>query len=122
MDKAVRQMTLHEKQKLFAMLFGQFLVKLHMAGYEVKIGEVKRTKARALLNAVTGKGIAKSLHLDLIAVDIELYKDDQWLRSRKDYKEAAEIWTSLHSLCRAGYYWATRYDPNHFSLEHEGRE
>ena len=115
-------MNLHEKQKLFAKLFGQFLVKLHEVGYEVKIGEVKRTKIRALLNAVTGKGIAKSLHLLLLAADIELYKNYRWLRNKEDYREAAEIWTSLHPLCAAGYYWKNKKDWFHFSVMHDGRQ
>ena len=115
-------MRLDEKQKLFAKLVGTFLVKLHEKGYEVKIGEVKRTQAQADENARTGRGISTSLHLLLLAIDIELYKKGTWLRDKEDYRLAAEVWTGLHELCRAGYYWKTFNDPGHFSVSHQGRE
>ena len=115
-------MNLHSKQLLFALLFGQFLVWLHYQGYKVKIGEVKRTKIQALKNAITGKGIIRSLHILLLAADIELYRNGKWLKKKEDYKEAAEHWTDMHPLCRAGYFWKFRIDPFHFSITHKGRQ
>ena len=110
-------MTLHEKQLLFGILFPRFLMQLHSMGYGVKIGEVKRTQEQADINAATGAGISNSLHLILLAGDIELYRDGTWLTEIEQYKEAAETWESMHELCTAGYYFG---DGHHFSITHEG--
>lgn len=110
-------MNLHKRQLLFGKLYAEFIVKLHELGYEVKHGETKRSKLQALANAATGKGIANSLHIKLLAGDLELYKDGKWLTKIEDYKEAAELWESMHYLCSAGYYFG---DGNHFSITFRG--
>lgn len=110
-------MNLHQKQLLFGDLFVKFLAELHARGYQHKNGEYKRTVEQAQLNAESGVGIENSLHLLLLAADIELYKDGKWLKTCEDYKEAAELWESMHELCAAGYYFN---DGNHFSVRHNG--
>lgn len=110
-------MNLHRRQLLFGKLFSEFIVKLHELGYEVKHGETMRTKAQALLNVATGRGIARSLHIKLLAGDLELFKDLKWLTELEDYKEAAELWESMHYLCTAGYYFG---DGPHFSITYQG--
>ena len=110
-------MNLHNKQLLFGELFPRFILILHDLGYQVKIGEVKRTKNQAKLNELNGTGISNSLHTKLLAADIELYKNYQHLTQLDDYKEAAEIWEKMHGYCRSGYYFG---DGHHFSITHEG--
>lgn len=112
-------MNLHTKQLLFGDLFPKFLVQLHVLGYQVKIGEVKRTEAQAAANAESGAGIADSLHLDLLAGDIELYRDGKWLTHVEDYERAAILWESMHPLCSAGYRFG---DGHHFSIMHRGKK
>ncbi len=110
-------MNIHQKQLLFGYLFNDFLSQLHAMGYEHKNGEYKRTPYQASRNAKLSVGVRNSLHLLLLAADIELYKDGKWLRDCEDYKGAAELWESMHELCSAGYYFQ---DGNHFSITHNG--
>ncbi len=114
-------MNLHQKQLLHADLMLSFLVTLHKRGYQHKNGEYKRGDAQAKYNAEHGLGIEDSLHKKLLAADIELYLGGEWLTEAEDYKEAAELWVSLHPLCRAGYYFK-KPDVFHFSITHNGVE
>lgn len=125
-------MNLHEKQLLFGKLFPEFLVKIQSDeyGYQVKFGEAKRTEVQAKWNATHGFGIEKSLHRYLLACDIELYKDGKWLHTEEDlelFRPAAELWVSLHPLCRAGFFFhkpdgSIGKDPFHYSITHNGIE
>lgn len=125
-------MNLHEKQLLFGKLFPEFLVELQGSeyGYQVKFGECKRTPEQAEWNFRHGLGIANSLHIYLLAGDIELYKDGHWLHTEKDlesFRPAAELWISKHELCRAGFFFkkpdgSIGKDPFHYSITHNGIE
>ncbi len=112
-------MNLHYKQLLFADLMLGFLVTLHTRGYQHKNGDYKRSEEQAKLNVEKGVGIYPSLHTLLLAADIELFSGNEWLTDAEDYREAAELWVSLHPLCRAGYYFK-KPDVFHFSVTHMG--
>ena len=111
---------IQDKQFLFSKLLGEFLVWLNEQGYDVVVGEVLRTKEQAKLNAKKGVGIANSLHIKCLAVDIELFIDGTWLRGDTDpddFEALADKWESMHHLCRAGFRFG---DPYHFSETHAG--
>lgn len=117
-------MNLHRKQLLFPQLFWRFERWLEDHGYERKYGDAKRSEEQAKWNAERGLGIEKSLHILLIAKDLEFYYQGEWLRGdnpdhEHHFRKIAEHWVDMHPLCRAGYYFK---DPYHFSLEHEGRK
>jgi len=52
---------------------------MSLQGYEYAFDQFKRTQAEANANATAGAGIAKSLHILGLAVDINLYKDGEYL-------------------------------------------
>lgn len=60
-----------------------------------------------------------SNHYIRLAVDLNLFRDGEYLITTEDHKPLGEYWESLHTLCR----WGGRFnDGNHYSLEHEGRQ
>lgn len=109
--------TLGEKQRLFTKLLSDLIRWAYEHGYELTLGEAYRTPEQAALNAAKGTGIAKSLHTDRLAIDMNLFKDGQFLQTTDDHKPLGEYWESL------GGTWGGRFkDGNHYSLEHEGRK
>lgn len=114
-------MTLLDKQQLFAQCVAELIAHLLGAGYKVTFGEAYRSPQEAARLAQTGAGIARSLHTDRLAIDLNLFKDGAFLRLSEEYAEAGAFWKALHPLCRWGGDFPTRPDGNHFSLEHEGR-
>ncbi len=112
-------MTLREKQSLFVRLVGLLIAEAYARGYELTFGEALRTKEQAKLNAAKDLGISNSLHLDQLAIDLNLFKDGQWLTTTEAHQPLGEWWEKLHPLCR----WGGRFgDGNHYSVTHEGRK
>lgn len=58
-----------------------------------------------------------SLHYIGLAIDLNLFKNGEYLKDTNDHKELGEFWESL------GGSWGGRFnDGNHYSLEHNGRK
>lgn len=115
-------MTLGEKQRLFMKLLGQFLVWIYQQpGYAVTGGELLRSKEQAIANSVSGAGIANSLHLEKLAVDLQLFVNGVYQTDTSAYQSLGDYWKTLDPLCRWGGDFTTRKDGNHFSISHEGR-
>lgn len=113
-------MTLGDKQRLFMRLLGQFINWIYQQGYAVTGGELERSAAQAIANAKAGTGIANSLHLIRLAIDLNLFIDGVYQTHSEAYKPLGDYWKSLHPLCRWGGDFHSRPDGNHFSLEHNG--
>jgi len=112
-------MTLREKQSTFVSLVAQLILEANRRGYELTFAEAYRPPEQAALMAKQGKGIKKSLHIDRLAIDLNLFKNGKFLSSSDDHEELGNYWESLHPLTR----WGGRFgDGNHYSLEHEGRK
>lgn len=110
-------MTLGEKQRKFTRMVADLIVWAYQNGYELTWGEAWRTPEQAALNAAKGTGIARSLHIDRLAVDLNLFKNGQFLQTTDDHKPMGEFWESI------GGTWGGRFkDGNHYSLEHDGRK
>ena len=140
---------LGEKQRLFCSLLGKLLVYAYANGYELTLGESKRSDEQAEINALgtsgraqlsaylrkfpgglfirlaecidnnRGSGIRLTLHELLLAQDLNLFKNGIYLDKSEDHKVLGEYWKSLHPLCRWGGDWG---DGNHYSIEHDGRK
>ena len=118
-------MKLGKKQELFSRLLVQLLSYIHEQGYDVRMGEVWRSKAAAEEYARLGIGIINSAHRNKLAVDINLFLDGKYLTSTEDHRIFGEYWEGLHPLCRWGGRWKVGKkkggrDGNHYSLEHRG--
>lgn len=112
-------MTLREKQSLFVRLVAELIQFATQEGFELTFGEAWRTPEQSALNAKSGKGIKNSLHVDRLAIDLNLFKDGQYLSDTESHRVLGEWWERLHPMCRWGGRWK---DGNHYSLEHEGRK
>ena len=98
-------------------MVGKLIAWIYANGYEAVLGECQRSKEQAQLNAAKGIGIANSLHIKCLAIDIMLFKNGKYLTDTADYLKAGEYWESL------GGSWGGRFkkpDGDHFSLEWEG--
>jgi hypothetical protein len=112
-------MNLREKQALHVQLTGMLIEYAYIHGYEMTWGEAWRTPQQAAFNAAQGKGIANSLHIDRLAVDLNLFRHGKYLQTTEAHKPLGEYWESLNPLCR----WGGRFnDGNHYSIEHGGRK
>lgn len=113
-------MALLQKQHLFTRLVCELLTHLHEQGYEVTFGETWRPPETAYLYSKEGKGIPNSLHCMRLAIDLNLWKDGEWLKRSEDYAAVGKFWESLSSA-EAKCCWGGAFgDGNHFSVEHNG--
>lgn len=107
-------MTLREKQSLFARLMAMLIGEACRRGFEVTLGEVWRSEAEA-----ERRGFKNSLHTKRLAVDLNLFRDGEYLRDSEDYKGLGKWWEAQHELCSWGGRFS-RPDGNHFSVTHGG--
>lgn len=115
-------MTLREKQSLFAVKVGQLLSHVGTMGYAVTLGEAYRSPEEAARLAKLGKGIAKSLHTQRLAIDLHFFRDGKYLTRSEDYRQAGEWW-ERQSFDGVEFCWGGRFkDGNHFSIAHGGRK
>lgn len=100
-------MTIRNKQSRFAYMVALLLQYIYFSGYEVTFGD-----------AWAKSGHKKnSLHYSRLAIDLNLFKDGQYLTSTKSHLPFGKYWESL------GGSWGGRFnDGNHYSLEHHGRK
>lgn len=112
-------MTLRQKQSLHVRLVAKLIEYATSQGYELTWGEAWRTPEQAAINAKKGVGIRNSLHMDRLAVDLNLFRDGCFLSSSDDHRPLGEYWESLHELCVWGGRWG---DGNHYSITHGGRK
>ena len=109
--------TLRQKQSRFAQMAARLIQQAQAMGYEVTLGEAMRSPQEAARLAGSGRGIARSLHCDRLAIDLNLFKDGQFLAATEDHRPLGEWWESI------GGAWGGRFnDGNHYSLAHEGRK
>lgn len=117
-------MTLRQKQSAFARLVADLIIEADRLGYEVTLGEAYRSPEEAARLAKAGKGVAKSLHTQRLAIDLNLFQGGKYLTASEAYRPLGLYWES-RSTVGARCCWGGRFEPradgNHFSIEHEGR-
>ena len=117
-------MTLIEIQQAFTKLVAALILYAHEKGYGFTFGEALRPPELAKLYAKQGKGIRNSLHCIGLAIDLNLFKNNQYLDSTEAHRPLGEYW---ESLARPGLttVWGGRFkkpDGNHYSIEYQGRK
>jgi hypothetical protein len=111
--------TLGQKQRRFTQYVALLIQYAYARGYELSFGEAYRTPEQARLNAKAGTGIANSLHTLRLAIDLNLFKDGQYLARSEDYEPLGKFWEALAPDCCWGGRFS-RPDGNHFSITHNG--
>lgn len=108
-----------EKQRMFVWNVHCLIEWAYQQDYELTFGEAFRTAEQAALNAKAGLGIVNSLHMRRLAIDLNLFRGDEWLQKTSDHQPLGTYWKSLHSLNRWGGDFV-RQDGNHYSMEDGG--
>lgn len=107
------------KQFRFSRFLGMLLDYIYTSGYECTMGETWRTPEQAKYNQEHGLGISNSLHLQRLAIDINLFKNGKLLDRKEDYAVLGNFWKGLDTENRWGGDFK-KSDPYHFSITHEG--
>jgi D-alanyl-D-alanine carboxypeptidase len=114
-------MTPREQRCLFTLYVARLLLKANEMGFHVAIGEVTRDARVALLNSQSGAGISNSLHVQGLAVDLNLYDSTgRWLSKSEDHTSLGMYWKSLDPNNRWGGDFRSRPDGNHYSYSPDG--
>jgi hypothetical protein len=110
-------MSLRAKQSKFARMVADLLIFAYDNGFEVTLGDAYRDpRVFGMVGVSKGYGRSKSLHKQRLAIDLNLFKDGDFLAGTDDHKPLGEYWESI------GGSWGGRFnDGNHYSLEHDGR-
>lgn len=107
----VSSLTLRQKQSLFVRLLAKLIVFAEQEGYELTLGHAYDPP-----ESNSGRS-PNSLHRLRLAIDLNLFKNNQFLTATEDHRTLGEYWERLHPLCR----WGGRFnDGNHYSVEHNG--
>lgn len=98
-------------------LLARLVDKATELGYELTLAEAYRPPELAELYASQGRGIRNSLHTLRLAIDLNVFRQGQWLHTGTQFEDLGIYWESLAPDCR----WGGRFqDGNHFSIEHRG--
>jgi len=110
-------MTLGKKQELFSRALGLLIQFATFRGFEIRMGEVLRSKAEA-----TRKGFPNSNHTRKLAADLNLFKGGKYLSKTSDHLVLGEFWESLtgeYDGEHVTFAWGGRFkDGNHYSIQH----
>ena len=108
-----------DKQKKFTVLVAKLIIWADLEGYEMTFGEAYRTPAQAALNAKAGSGIRNSLHINRLAIDLNLFKSGKYQTDSTAYGKMGKYWKTLDPDCRWGGDFS-KPDGNHFSITFNG--
>ena len=109
-------LTLRQKQSRFAVMAALLILKAQEMGYEVTLGDAYRDpRVFGDMGERKGYGESQSAHKQRLALDLNLYRDGQYLRATEDHAALGAWWEAQ------GGAWGGRFDDgNHYSLEHGG--
>lgn len=112
--------TLRQKQSRFALAVALLIQEADRRGYAVTFGEAYRTPEQAALNAKKGTGSSNSLHMDRLAIDLNLFKGDRYIVDGEGHSELGRWWKALNQDHRWGGDFPKK-DFNHYSLTADGK-
>ena len=111
-------MSLGQLQRTFPPLVANLICKAYALGYEITFGDAYRDpRTNGIHGEKKGYSSAKSNHKLRLAIDLNLFRDGEYLTSTEDHRPLGEYWETLHPMAR----WGGRFnDGNHYSLEWQG--
>jgi hypothetical protein len=110
-------MSLSALQQRFAQDAALLIQQARVMGYEVTFGEGWRSPHEAAWDASQGIGILQSLHTQRLAIDLNFFKDGQYIADGSLLADIGAWWKSLSP----DHYWGGEFhDGNHFSLSPDG--
>lgn len=111
-------MTLRDKQHEFALLVAQLIQEAERLGFTVTLGEAWRSPEEARRLHHEGKGIRHSQHTKRLAIDLNLFRNGQYLSDTEAHQPLG-IWWEAHSTDEYRCRWGGRFsrpDGNHYEL------
>lgn len=113
-------LTLREAQHAFAAAVPALINKALTLGYQVTLGDAYRDpRVHGAFGHRLGYGAANSCHKLRLAIDLNLFKDGNFLQHSEDHRSLGEWWEQQHPLAR----WGGRFnDGNHYSFEWDGHK
>ena len=96
-------MSLREQQSQFARMVGLLINYATLQGYELTFGDAYASSGH----------IDGSFHYKRLAIDLNLFKDGEYLTETQDHKQLGLFWENI------GGTWGGRFknpDGNHYSL------
>lgn len=113
--------TLSQKQRRFCRDVSLLIQYAYGEGFELTFGDAYRSPQQAQANAEAGTGISNSLHTQRLAIDLNLFVDDEYQSDTEAHRPLGEFWKSLgEDHCWGGDF--SKPDGNHYSIEHGGRK
>jgi hypothetical protein len=113
-------MSLRTLQSEFAALVPRLIDQAISEGYEVTLGDAYRDhRVHGAPGVKMGYGHPRSAHKFRLAIDLNLFRDGEFLQSSEDHRKLGEWWEQQHPLARWGGRFSTP-DGNHYSLEYAG--
>lgn len=111
-------MTLGKMQRKFPPMVVKLITWAYEQGYELTFGDAFRDpRVHGFVGQKVGYGHRNSAHKQKLAIDLNLFKDGEYLTSTEDHRPLGEYWESI------GGSWGGRFtkpDGNHYSLEYNG--
>ena len=110
--------TLRKKQSRFARSVGRLIEQAYLMGFEVTLGDAYRDpRVHGEMGVRKSYSHPRSAHKIRLAVDLNLFRDGEFLEGSAAHQPLGEWWEAQHPDAR----WGGRFnDGNHYSLEHEG--
>ncbi len=105
-------MSLSKKQQDFARHVADLIHQIYARGYACTFGHAYRCQDCPV-------GMDNSVHKSRLAIDLNLFKDGEYLTDTEDYRQFGEYWEALGIWNRWGGNFSNS-DGNHFSYEHNG--
>jgi hypothetical protein len=107
-------------QEKFAQNVAKLIQQAQAMGYTVTLGEAWRTPQQAAWNAQHGTGIQHSLHIERLAIDLNFFKNGEYISDGSRLKDIGAWWKTLDIDCRWGGDFVHLPDANHFSMSPDG--
>jgi hypothetical protein len=123
-------MSLGSTQREFSLQVAELIEFIYKSGYECTLGDAYRDPRvfgeMGDKNSIIGKensypayGRAESAHKQRLAIDLNLFKDNIYLRHTEAHRPFGEFWKSLHPDNRWGGDFTPK-DGNHYSRKYYG--
>ena len=107
-------------QEQFAQDAADLIKYVATQGYTVTLGEAWRTPQQAQWNAEHGTGIADSLHIERLAIDLNFFVGGEYVTDGSLLASIGAWWKAKSPAHRWGGDFASRPDGTHFSITPDG--
>ena len=111
--------SLGSKQRRFSLLAAKLITRIYMLGYECTLGDAFRDpRVHGAVGVKLGYGHPSSAHKNKLAIDLNLFKNGEYLSSTAAHASFGAWWELQDPDAR----WGGNFpgDGNHYSFKHDG--